>query len=116
MTDKTMSKFKTIVTRTLIGLGAVVLVASLGATAVSYQMNRELAKRNQEQATKISQLDGSVKDLNKRVSTRDDELKGLRSQLTALQPQVETLKNNMDAFATQASACDTLRRSLKGGA
>ncbi|KWK68760.1 hypothetical protein [Burkholderia pseudomallei] len=116
MTVQTMSKIKTIVTRTLIALGGVVLIASLGATAVSYQMNRELAKRNQEQATKISSLDVSVKDLNKRLSTRDDELKGLRDQLAIVQPQVDTLKNNMDAFATQAAACDTVRRSLKGGA
>ncbi|HDR9757820.1 TPA: hypothetical protein QDC44_001943 [Burkholderia cepacia ATCC 25416] len=102
--------------RAFIAVGAVSLALSLGATGVIYKMNRELTKQNQEQTTRIKTLTDDVEKFGKRLTASNDQLASLQSQMAGSQTELEKLKDNVDAFATQAAACDTLRRSLKGGA
>lgn len=102
--------------RAFIAVGAVSLALSLGATGVIYKMNRELTKQNQEQTTRIKTLTDDVEKFGKRLTASNDQLASLQSQMAGSQTELEKLKDNVDAFATQATACDTLRRSLKGGA
>lgn len=109
-------KVKVLAKRALISIGAVALLGSLGAAAISYKMNVALTKTNQEQAGRIKTLTDDVRKLEGRLATSDGDLKDLRSQTDANHAELEKLKDNVDAFATQAAACDTLRRSMKGGA
>ncbi|MBU9236625.1 hypothetical protein KTD19_30090 [Burkholderia multivorans] len=109
-------KVKVFVKRAIFTVGIITLLASLGAAAIGYKLNVNLSKRNTEQAREISALKEDVRKLGERLSTSDAELKGLRNQGDANQAELNKLKDNVDAFATQAAACETLRRSVKGGA
>ncbi|WP_431229184.1 hypothetical protein [Burkholderia contaminans] len=102
--------------RALVAVGVVGLVVSLGTTGVIYKMNRELTRQNQEQTARVKTLTDDVEKLGKRLTASNDQIAGLQSQMAGSQSELEKLKDNVDAFATQAAACDTLRRTIKGGA
>ncbi|PZR46020.1 MULTISPECIES: hypothetical protein [Burkholderiaceae] len=110
-----MSKFKQILTKVLTAIGAVALVASLAFSGLTYVQKRNLAAQYKTQSDKLATLDGQVKALTQQKQDAEAKAKSLGDQLAALLPENSSLKENMGAFAEQATICEKIRRTLKLG-
>ncbi|CAE6842343.1 hypothetical protein [Paraburkholderia aspalathi] len=107
-----MSNTKLFIRKVLIVIGSIALVTSLGFSGVMYIGNRSLERTNKEQSDKLAKRDKQIDQLNRTKTDDESQLASMRDQLHSLQPDYDTLKQSVGAFATQAAACETIKQSL----
>jgi predicted nucleic acid-binding Zn-ribbon protein len=84
---------------------AVALLTALSLAVVSAMLNQRLSKANDRNGELQSQLDKSKREAGK--SAR--EISALSEKLGSRSHEVEGLQSSIDAFATQAAACEAVR-------
>lgn len=107
-----MATIKQLFHRTLITIGSLALVTSLGFSGVMYFGNRSLERTNLQQSTRIASLDRQVDQLNRAKHGDETQIALMLNQLQTMLPDYDKLKQSIGAFASQAAACETLRQSL----
>jgi septal ring factor EnvC (AmiA/AmiB activator) len=107
-----MTKVKLFLRKALLVIGTLALIASVCVSGLFYVNNRAMERQIHEQSDQVSTLSTQVGKLTATNGLDESQLATLREQVNSLAPDNEKLKASVGAFATQAAACDTLKKTL----
>jgi hypothetical protein len=107
-----MTKVKVFLRKALLAIGTLALIASVCVSGLLYVNKRAMERQIHEQTDQVSTLSKQVGKLAATNDLDESQLATLREQVKTLAPDNEKLKASVGAFATQAAACDTLKKTL----
>lgn len=107
-----MTKVKVFLRKALLVIGTLALIASVCVSGLLYVNKRAMERQIHEQTDQVSTLSMQVGKLTATNGLDESQLATLREQAKALGPDNEKLKSSVGAFATQAAACETLKKTL----
>jgi hypothetical protein len=92
------------------GIGA--LVIAVGFDAMLYVSKSALNRKYEIQSGQVIALKHQVDGLTLNEKTVKSELAQTQRDLDDLRPEDQKMKDSIGAFALQAAACDSLKRSM----
>jgi hypothetical protein len=107
-----MTKVKVFLRKALLVVRILALIVLLAVLGLLYVNKRAMERQIHEQTDQVSKLSMQVGKLTATNGLDESQLATLREQVKTLAPDNERLKSSVGAFATQAAACDTLKKTL----
>lgn len=107
-----MDNTKRFVRGALLITGIATLVVAVGFDAIFYAGKSALGQRYAAQSGQLMQLKHQVDQVTLDRDTAKLQLAQAQRDLVDLRPNDQKMKDSIGAFALQAAACDTLKRTM----
>lgn len=107
-----MDNAKKIVVRTLLIIGLAGLVVALGFDYMLATSKNEISRKYDSQSGQFAKLKHDFDQVKLDRDTAKSQLAEAQRDLDDLRPDDQKMKDSIGAFALQAAACDTLKRTM----